>query len=76
MKEILDNFTSFLESKPVYTGVTGMVTSVVTSSITFFEVANRAIAFTGAIFGAIAGFYTMLIVIRNYKRGKVKKGLD
>lgn len=74
MKPFWDTIHEAIQAKPAFAGAIGAATAWVSAAATWFDVAHKFILFMGCVFGTVAGFYTMLIVMRNWKNGnRIKK---
>lgn len=73
MKEPVIALNVAADSKPVVTGIFGMVVGWGTAFLAYMDTASKILAFVGALFGAIAAVYTALIVAKRYHRGHSRK---
>jgi len=72
MKETLALVTGFFHARPILSGAFGTIAGWSGAVISWLDSAHKLVTFFGAIFGTTAALFTMLIVIRNWYKGRDK----
>lgn len=65
---MIKDLNSAADSRPVFTGLIGVIMGWGTAFVSYLEFASKIFAFLGTLFGAVAACYTCLIVMRRYAR--------
>jgi hypothetical protein len=68
----MDQLNDFAVSKPLVTGIVATVMGWGGAIAHWLELANKFFLTFGAFFGSIGAFFTALIIIRNWWRGRNK----
>jgi hypothetical protein len=77
----MNSIYEFAATRPIFTGVVGTISGWFGAIITWidssanFEAAHKLLIILGSLFGTIAAFFTMLVVINNFISGNVKRKL-